>query len=312
MNFKIIFLLFTLATFLTASIQEVRVGIIDSYYDDKITKTELKQIINEIEDIFETQLGFDVFNYTNTGKPIDIIFIASDKLEKKIAKKILLLDSKKEKILELRRFLPDKLHRIELYQKTLKKFSIHINTLTKQINNYVHKANKEKNLTSTEYKNAQLYVNKKQKRINRDVINLRKERRKLRKMLDSYNKNIYRANTAVKEHNRLINQITRMSRNIKIVKGRTFGLKETTLKTYYKEDRKIKEKSEHTSMTKIEIYGFESKQQLKAVLAHEIGHLLGIPHINTKNALMNPILQKNQINSLFLIEADIRNFKKNF
>ena len=45
-------------------------------------------------------------------------------------------------------------------------------------------------------------------------------------------------------------------------------------------------------MNKIEIYGFDNKQELKVILAHEIAHLVGIPHINVKDALMNPILQK--------------------
>ena len=47
------------------------------------------------------------------------------------------------------------------------------------------------------------------------------------------------------------------------------------------------------------VYGFESIDELRAVLAHEIGHLVGIPHIDIKNALMNPILQENQKNKLF-------------
>ena len=96
------------------------------------------------------------------------------------------------------------------------------------------------------------------------------------------------------------------------VKGKAFGMKEITLKTYYKDGKKIKEKSVKSNMTKIEIYGFENISQLKAVLAHEIGHLVGIPHINAKKALMNPILQKNQINELFLTNDDIDNFNTNF
>jgi hypothetical protein len=65
-------------------------------------------------------------------------------------------------------------------------------------------------------------------------------------------------------------------------------------------------------MDKIEIYGFESLGELKAVLAHEIAHLVGVHHINEHNALMNPILQKNQIEDLFLTIKDITNFKNNF
>ena len=65
-------------------------------------------------------------------------------------------------------------------------------------------------------------------------------------------------------------------------------------------------------MNKIEIYSFDSKEQLKVILAHEIAHLVGIPHINVKNALMNPILQDNQVKNLELTFDDIRAFEMNF
>jgi len=312
MIFKILFFtLFSLSVSL-ASVQEVRIGTIDNYYSDKISTKELKKIIDEIEVTLESQVGFDLFNYSKTGKPIDIIYMPPLKLEEKIAYKMKVLKKKKEKIEEIKRFFPDEKNKIKKYQKNLHKFALLINKMTKEVNNYVQKANRQRNFTSAEYKNAQLYVKTKQNRIDRDIKNLRKERRSLRRMIDKYNKKIYRMNVIAKESNRLSNQINKMSRSIKKIKGRTFGLKELTLKTYYKDGKKVKEKTVKNSMTKIEIYGFDSLQQLKAVIAHEIGHLVGIPHINTKNALMHPFLQKNQIENLFLIEADIKNFKRNF
>ena len=61
-------------------------------------------------------------------------------------------------------------------------------------------------------------------------------------------------------------------------------------------------------MNKIEIYGFESLNELKAILAHELAHLVGIPHIEVVGALMNPVLQKNQIENLELTSYDIELF----
>jgi len=312
MIYKIIFLTLFLFSFSNAERQEIRIGIIDNYYASKITKTQLKEMLNEIERQFESQLGFDVFNYSNNGKPIDIIYMPDMKLEKQIAKKTKRLQRKKEKIDELRRFFPDEQVRIDRYQKNINEFAAYINKMTISLNSYIKKANKRRDFNSSEYKKTQLYVETKQKRIKREIKNLRKERRTLRRMLDSYNKKIHSLNSLVNRYNVLNNQITRMSRSVKKVKGKTFGLKEVSLKTYYKDGKKVKEKTVKTSMTKIEIYGFESNAKLKVILAHEIGHLVGIPHINVKNALMNPILQQSQIDNLSLIKADIRNFKKNF
>jgi len=312
MIYKIIFLTLFLFTFSNAEHQEVRIGTIDNYYASKITKTQLKEMLDEIETQFESQLGFDVFNYSKNGKPIDIIYMPDIKLEKQIERKTKRLQRKKEKIDELRRFFPDEQVRIDTYQKNLNKFAAYINKMTISLNSYITKANKRRDFNSSEYKKTQLYVETKQKRIKREIKNLRKERRTLRRMLDSYNKKIHSLNRLVNGYNTLNNQITRMSRSVKKVKGKTFGLKEVSLKTYYKDGKKVKEKTVKTSMTKIEVYGFESKAKLKVILAHEIAHLVGIPHINVKNALMNPILQQSQIDNLSLIKEDIRNFKRNF
>ena len=312
MIYKIIFFTLFMFTFSNAAIQEVQIGTIDDYYTSKIKKTELKKILNEIEIQFESQLGFDVFNYADSGKPIDIIYLPPLKLEKQIFNKTKILERKKNKIDDLRKFFPDEQKRIEVYQQSLKKFASHINEITITLNTYIIKANKQRNYDSAEYKSRQMYVDRKQNRIKREIKNLRKERRVLRRMLDNYNKKIFTMNNLLRDYNMLSNQITRMARNIKKVKGKTFGVKEVTLKTYYKDGKKVKERSVKTSMEKIEIYGFESKKKLKAVLAHEIGHLVGMPHINVKNALMHPILQKNQIEKITLITADIRNFKRNF
>jgi predicted Zn-dependent protease len=107
-------------------------------------------------------------------------------------------------------------------------------------------------------------------------------------------------------------EIETMSRKFKKVQGVTIGVKEITLKTFYKNGKKVKEKSINHTMNKIEVYGFENLKELKVLLAHEIGHLVGIPHINKANALMNPILQENQKEKLLLTNDDIKNFKNNF
>ena len=103
-----------------------------------------------------------------------------------------------------------------------------------------------------------------------------------------------------------------MNRTFKKVKGKTFGIKKVTSKIYYKNGKKIEEKNVQESMNKIEIYGFDSLAELKVIIAHEIAHLVGIPHIEIQNALMHPLLQKRQINGLFLTKEDIKNFQENF
>ena len=71
---KIMFLTFLLFSFSYGELQEVRIGEIDKIYTKQINKAQLRKILNEIEFLFVTELGFDVFNYSNTGKQL-ILFI---------------------------------------------------------------------------------------------------------------------------------------------------------------------------------------------------------------------------------------------
>ena len=65
-------------------------------------------------------------------------------------------------------------------------------------------------------------------------------------------------------------------------------------------------------MDKIEIYDFETLEKFKVVLAHELGHLVGVEHVEAKGALMNPLMQDEQVKELFLTPSDIRAFNHAF
>jgi len=312
MNYKTLSLLLLFSTFLSASVQEIRIGKIDEYYQNKLSSEELRSVIDEIEDTLESQLGYDLFNYSEKGKPIYIKYVAPQQLEKSIERNIKKLEKKKEKIATLRKLLPNLQRKIKKQQKDINIFTSHINKKTAKLNEYILGINKKKHFTVEQYKQAQVHAKSRQKRIDREVHVLKQDRRRFKKMTFSYNNKIHQLNSKIRSYNILQNQISRMTRSVKKVKGKAFGMKEITLKTFYKDGKKVRERSVTQNMTKIEIYGFETRSQLRAVLAHEIGHLVGIPHIHSKNALMNPYLQKNQIENLLLTQEDIDNFNTHF
>ena len=312
MIYRIFFSLLLLLSTLFASVQNVRIGVIDKYYVDKLTATELRQIITQIEQRFESQLKFDVFNYSSSGVPINIVYVPDTELEDQIAKNLLFLEKKQKKIDTMKKsFLGDE-KQIKVHQKNLNKFASHINIMTYSLNNYIIDTNKIRTYTKKEYQTRVIYVAEKQKRLDRDVQSLRKERRVLQRNIDKYNKNISAVNRLIKEYNNLSRQTVRMNKNTAMIKGSTIVAQKESLETFYKNGEKVQKKNVENKITKIEIYGFENKNKLKAILAHEIGHLIGAPHIDVKNALMNPILQDNQIENLSLTREDIRNFKENF
>lgn len=309
---KKLLLSFLFVSFSYASYEKVSLGKIDDYYKDKITHKQLIQMLKEIEYTFESTLKKNIFDYSNDGKPIDILYVPNTQLEDKISRKLNQIENKKEKIKTLQDNFPTKKREIEILQSSLNEQIKVINQKVGDLNNYIKNINSRKNVTKEEYSNIQKYVKNEKYEINSYLKEKNKTYQNLQNIVNSYNQKVVTFNSLVRESNSLIKELESLSRNVKTVNGRTFGVKETILKTYYKDGKEVKESSTKSSMNKIEVYNFSSLEHLKVVLAHEIAHLVGVPHIEAKGALMNPILQDNQKNRLHLTSEDIENFRKNF
>ena len=309
---KKLLLFFIFVSFTYASYEKVSIGKIDNYYKDKITYKQLEQIIKEIEYTFESTLKQNIFDYSNDGKPIDILYIPNTQLEDKISRKLNQIENKKEKIKILQENFPTKKREIEILQSNLNEQIKIINQKVGDLNNYIKNVNSRKNVTKEEYSNIQKYVKNEKYEINSNLKEKNKTYQDLQNIVNNYNQKVVTFNSLVRESNSLIKELESLSRNVKTVNGRTFGVQETILKTYYKDGREIKESSTKSSMNRIEIYNFDSLEHLKVILAHEIAHLVGVPHIEVEGALMNPILQENQKNRLHLTYEDIESFRKNF
>lgn len=309
---KILILNLLILSSLLAGYEKVRIGNIHKHYQNQITPTQLRTLLSEIENTFESQLGFNVFDYSQDGKPIDLLYLPPSKMEKRINRKIDSFNKKKEKLNKLSGFFPKKKKELDSVQK---KYNIQADILNSKItnlNNYVREVNKIKQYPKKQYDEIKNYIKIKKDEIKNERKLKRSLERKLRKTLNQYNNKIHSYNNLVRQSSMLIKEIESLQRSYKVVRGKTFGQKEITLKTTIKNGKKYKERTTKSSMDKIEIYSFENLNQLKVILAHEIGHLVGIPHIDFKDALMNPILQKSQENRLFLTIEDIKNIKTHF
>ena len=312
MIYKIIFPLLTLFTLSLASFQEIRIGKIDDFYKDKLTEQQLRTIIDEIKYTFESELNMNIFAYSQNGKPIDILFETPSKLEEKIQKKIENINSKLEKIQELKILFPQIKDEMTISQNSYNEQTSSLNKKIEALNEYIRDINKKGSLSKDEYLKVQNYINNEKNQIDLESKKQKKYHMDLTRLFNHYNQKVFSFNNLVNDVNRLNNEIESMNRSFKKIKGKTFGEENTIIKAYYKDGELVKEKSTTTTMNKIEIYGFDNLKQLKAVLAHEIAHLVGIPHIEAKNALMNPILDKSQEENLVLTPEDILNFKENF
>lgn len=309
---KIFLFLFISLNISFASYEQVRIGKIDSYYKNKISEQELLFLLKEIENLFESELKTNVFDYSENGKPIDILHVSNKQLEENLSKKIEKLDNKKEKLLQLQDSFLLKKDEINQLQESLNSQTKILNNKIEALNNYIKELNNKKSLPKNEYNSVKDYLRSEEEKINQERKIQKDIQSDLTKTVNNYKQKIFIYNSLINESNSLIKEIESINVGMRIINGRTFDFQETTLKTSYINNKEVKEKSIKNSMTKIEIYGFDSIEHLKIILAHEIAHLLGVPHINVKGALMNPILQEEQKEKLFLTLEDIENFRNNF
>ncbi|XOB63556.1 matrixin family metalloprotease [Campylobacterota bacterium DY0563] len=309
MIFKINILILILFSFVNASFEKVSIGTIDKHY--KISKEQIYTILKEIEFTFEKELDKDVFDYASDGKPINFIYLPPSKLENEISKKLSRIENKKQKIQELKDYFPNKKIEIENIKEILSKQQDTLNSKVRKYNNYIKTINSKENITKEELNKAKIYSKKEKTVLNDEIKKLKAKRRELRREITRFNSKVNSFNNLINDFNRLNIQLEAMNRNYSKVRGRTFGLQTIEKKTTFKNGKKKEEQKISTSMDKIEIYGFKNLDELRIILAHEIAHLVGLPHVNEKNALMNPIIQKSQVEQgLYLTPADIELFDK--
>ena len=375
-NFLLILLI---STFCYASHQQVYIGTIDKQFIGYISKNQLRIILNEIEKNFELKLGYSVFSYSKTGKPINLIYVEPSEKKKKIhsrQKKSKYIKSEMTKLNEFREvekvdLSRDKLKLKEAFdiidndiaeiddkvlnsnkkntlfraeqvklkkdieltknrinersislkkqqtsnsrdkQKLNEEFDI-INNDIEELNHKVSNLNNRNTIGKSEHAKFKKNIELEKNRINERSISLKKQQSNYNRRISQFSKKTDKYNTLVDKYNRLQGEIESLSQNLIDVAGVTEGITTVKYESLIQNGNKSTTKKITTTMKKIDIFYIEDIKALKAILAHEIGHLVGVGHINTKGALMHPILQQEQKNKLDLTYDDIQVFNKAF
>ena len=293
-----------------ASYENIKVGKIDSYYKKNLNENILRNIIKEVEADLEKQFGKDLFNYSTLGKPIDILYLPPSKIELKINENIKRYELLKNDIDRMKKKIQENEKIISLDEKELLNKGEILNKRVSNLNEFIKVQNKRKNINKDEYIKINKIINEEKKSIDIKKKDFKSNQNKFNKLIDEHNKYISKHNKYIFDLNKLSNEIESLNRNYKKIKGKAFGIVETTTKTIIKNGKINKQTNHKTTAQKIEIYGFDSLNELKVIIAHEILHLLGAFHIEKKGALMNPILQENQLIKLQLTKDDIKVLKR--
>lgn len=297
-----------------AQYQQIKIGAISSQYKDSLSQKQLYTLIQEIKAQFDQQLRYSVFEYSENGLPINILF-ANESQRRKMLKRYeeeIVSIQKQINLLEVQ--IADEKSTIDQNQETLNAEANALNQSIQNLNSYISKTNSTvSSLSKEQYASIKQKVDSEQSKIAQTKKRYEQNRARHNRDLKALNHIISKHNSLIRQHNSLVVRIESLSDSIMEVKGKAIGKNITMVKTYYQNGKKIVEKENHDEMEKIEIYGFDGNMnQLKAILAHEIAHLVGVNHIEEKGALMNPILQSNQVERMKLTPDDINAFNQVF
>ena len=293
-----------------AQFQQVRIGEISSKYKDSLSQKQLYNLILEIKTQFDRQLGYSVFEYSANGLPINILF-ENESQRKRLVKRYEEESTTTQKLItQLEAQISDKRVFFEKDTQTLKEESDRLNRSIAELNSYIAKTNPTvSSLSKEQYQTIKQNVDLQQSNIAKAKNVFEEKRARYNSSAREFNKLISKHNALIRQNNSLALRIEPLLTSIPEVKGQTIGKNITTIKTYSLDGKKVVEKENHKEMEKIDIYGFDGNMnQLKAILAHEIAHLVGVNHIEKKGALMNPVLQPNQIKKMQLSPEDIKAF----
>lgn len=302
------------STMAIAQFQTVKIGDISKKYQQTLSRQQMVDLVQEIQQRFDAQLGFSVFRYAEDGLPIDILYVSESQKKKRLRQYEKELAAAAAKIDRLGGSLGDEQREITTQQTLINNEAAALNQSIKTLNRTIKANNKKvKSLTKQEYEAIRKTIAKEQQAIEHSTRAFKEKQARYNRDVRSFNRSVNSYNRWIRRYNALVIKMETLSRSIVEVKGKAIGTKTTTIKTYYDQGKKVTEKTRQSDMEKIEIYGFEGDLgQLKAIVAHEIGHLVGVGHVESERALMNPYLQSNQIEKLELTRDDIHAFRLAF
>lgn len=253
----------------------------------KISREDFLASILRAENIWEKVAGVNLFEYAENGKdimPINLIFDYRQQTTDVLKDIGVVVDNSKASYESLQKKL--ELMKIE-YERAKASFDALVLSYESQKSAY------EKEVS---FWNERGGAPKKEfEKIERDRLVLNEKAESLSKEQDELNKMVVEINALVSAINKLIDSL-----NLSVKKYNTTNMDRGES---FEEGLFIKE----GRASRIEIYEFSSQKKLDRVLAHELGHALGMEHIENDLSLMYKI---NDSDSLIPTEEDVLELKR--
>ncbi len=262
-----------------------RIGSIDPEFD--ITKSELRNLMEEVEKLWQTAIEQEVLRHSEVGSVvIHLIYSEEQKRtdnEKQFSQRI---NTIKQQVASLE----------NEYQRLAQNYKRKQKDLQKSVSEY-HQAVEEYNTTVKAWnskggippdkkeaiKAKKRQVEKLEAEVRRKETNTEAVRQQVNARSSQLNELIKRQNTLIARYNKEFGEPRKFDQGQYIRQG---------------DDERIN------------IYQFGNWAELKTVLAHESGHAMGLDHVDNPRSLMNAVMDKQDIFNLALTDEDIQALKQ--
>jgi chromosome segregation ATPase len=261
-----------------------RLGNIDSRFD--ITQKEVVEIMEEVEELWESSMNKDLINFSKDGQiALNLVYSEEQKLtdaERQFSDRITAKEQRTSVVEREYERLSDRYEKAEQdVRQTLNEYNSKIEAYNKLAKEW-----DGKEATS----NIVARFKTLEREINTLEASLKRKKQSLSSLRERTNAKTKQLNELIKEHNNLIAEYNdRFSQPRKFDQGRF-----------------VKQGDNQ----EINIYQFGNRAQLKTVLAHEVGHALGLDHVNNPKSIMYSMMGNQNMANLQLTEEDISALKK--